>query len=72
MPSSVIRERFYDASTSRLTITFVTGRIYVYEDVPPEVAADFVPRSPRASSSTPISATAIAAAKSRRHASSLD
>ena len=41
MPSSVIRERFYDAGTSRLTITFVTGRIYVYEDVPPDVAADF-------------------------------
>jgi len=41
MPSSVIRDRVYDAGTSRLTITFVTGRIYVYEDVPPRVATDF-------------------------------
>jgi hypothetical protein len=41
MPSTVIRERFYDAGTSRLTITFVTGRMYVYEDVPPDVMADF-------------------------------
>ena len=41
MPSSVIFDRHYDAATSRLTITFVTGRIYVYEDVPPDVAAEF-------------------------------
>ena len=41
MPSSVIRKRFYDPGASRLTITFVTGRIYVYEDVPPDVIADF-------------------------------
>jgi lysyl-tRNA synthetase class 2 len=39
MPSTVIRARSYDAGTSRLTITFVTGRIYVYEDVPPSVVA---------------------------------
>jgi hypothetical protein len=41
MPSSVIRDRVYDAGTSRLTIAFVTGRIYVYDDVPPDVAAEF-------------------------------
>jgi hypothetical protein len=41
MPSSVIRERFYDAGTARLTITFVTGRVYMYEDMPPDVAAEF-------------------------------
>ncbi|MPZ40908.1 MAG: KTSC domain-containing protein [Rhizobiales bacterium] len=41
MPSSVIYDRHYDASTSRLTITFVTGRIYVYEDVPSVVMAEF-------------------------------
>lgn len=41
MPSSVISDKHYDAATSRLTITFVTGRIYVYEDVPPTVAAEF-------------------------------
>jgi lysyl-tRNA synthetase class 2 len=41
MPSTVIFDRHYDAATSRLTITFVTGRIYVYERVPPAVAAQF-------------------------------
>jgi lysyl-tRNA synthetase class 2 len=41
MPSTVIREHRYDRGTSRLTITFVTGRIYVYEDVPPTVIAEF-------------------------------
>jgi lysyl-tRNA synthetase class 2 len=41
MPSTAIRDRSYDAGTRRLTVTFVTGRIYVYEDVPPSVAADF-------------------------------
>ena len=41
MPSTVIPDRFYDAATSRLTITFVTGRIYIYEDVPPDIVADF-------------------------------
>jgi lysyl-tRNA synthetase class 2 len=41
MPSTVIRERSYDSGSSRLTITFVTGRIYVYEDVPSRVVADF-------------------------------
>jgi lysyl-tRNA synthetase class 2 len=41
MPSTVIRDRCYDAETARLTVTFVTGRMYVYQDVPPHVAADF-------------------------------
>jgi lysyl-tRNA synthetase class 2 len=41
MPSSVIFDRHYDPDTSRLTVTFVTGRIYVYEGVPSAVAADF-------------------------------
>jgi hypothetical protein len=41
MPSTVIFDRHYDAATSRLTITFVTGRIYVYEGVPAAVAAEF-------------------------------
>ena len=41
MPSTAIRDHDYDAGTSRLTVTFVTGRIYVYENVPPAVAADF-------------------------------
>ena len=34
MPSTVIRSHSYDPDTSRLTITFVTGRRYVYDDVP--------------------------------------
>ena len=33
MPSTVIRSHSYDPVTSRLTITFVTGRRYVYDDV---------------------------------------
>jgi hypothetical protein len=41
MPSSVIYDKHYDAATARLTVTFVTGRIYVYEDVPPALAAEF-------------------------------
>jgi hypothetical protein len=47
MPSTAIRDHDYDAGTERLTITFVTGRIYVYEDVPPNVAADFGSASSR-------------------------
>jgi hypothetical protein len=39
--STAIRDHDYDPQTSRLTVTFVTGRVYVYEHVPPEVAADF-------------------------------
>jgi lysyl-tRNA synthetase class 2 len=41
MPSTAIRDHDYDPRMSRLTVTFVTGRIYVYDDVPPMVAADF-------------------------------
>jgi lysyl-tRNA synthetase class 2 len=40
MPSTAIRDYTYDAGSSRLTITFVTGRIYVYEDVPAALAAN--------------------------------
>ena len=47
MPSTAIRDHDYDADTSRLTVTFVTGRIYVYENVPPAVAADFAFASPK-------------------------
>jgi hypothetical protein len=38
MPSSVIRAFDYDATHRRLTITFVSGDIYVYLGVPPETA----------------------------------
>lgn len=41
MPSSVIRSFRYAPDTRELTVTFVSGRLYVYEDVPPEVAAAF-------------------------------
>jgi hypothetical protein len=39
MPSSVIHHFVYDADASRLTITFQTGRRYVYRAVPPDVPA---------------------------------
>jgi hypothetical protein len=41
MPSSVIRFFRYAADTRELKVAFVSGRVYVYEDVPPEVAAAF-------------------------------
>jgi hypothetical protein len=37
VPSSVIRSYSYSAKNSELTITFVSGRRYVYTDVPEEV-----------------------------------
>ena len=41
MPSSAIANIEYDSQRERLTVTFVTGRIYEYIDVPSEVAASF-------------------------------
>ena len=41
MPSTVIRSLFYDSAKSELWVTFVTGRRYVYGDVPPEVFQAF-------------------------------
>jgi hypothetical protein len=41
MPSTVIRNHSYDPETRRLTISFVTGRRYVYDDVPQDVADAF-------------------------------
>ncbi|WP_440641239.1 KTSC domain-containing protein [Bradyrhizobium sp. PUT101] len=41
MPSSVIRFFRYAPDTRELKVTFVSGRLYVYEDVPPEVADAF-------------------------------
>jgi hypothetical protein len=38
MPSSVIRFHVYDPKDRALTIVFQTGRIYIYDDVPPQVA----------------------------------
>jgi len=41
MPSSVIRHFAYDPATRALRIEFVTGRRYIYEDVPADVAEAF-------------------------------
>ena len=41
MPSTVIRSHSYDPQTSELKITFVTGRRYVYDDVPQDVVDAF-------------------------------
>jgi hypothetical protein len=41
MPSSVISSFTYDPKARRLVVTFVTGRIYEYADVPAGVAANF-------------------------------
>lgn len=38
MPSTVIRRYAYDHSTAELWVEFVSGRRYVYADVPPQVA----------------------------------
>lgn len=37
MPSTVIRQMDYDAGTLTLTISFVSGQVYVYKDVPETV-----------------------------------
>lgn len=37
MPSSVVADIKYDENTATLTITFVSGRVYEYKDVPAEV-----------------------------------
>jgi lysyl-tRNA synthetase class 2 len=41
MPSTVIRRHAYDPSRGELTIEFVTGRVYVYSNVPPEAVEAF-------------------------------
>jgi lysyl-tRNA synthetase class 2 len=38
MPSTAIKDHEYDPDLRQLTITFVTGRIYAYFDVPLDVA----------------------------------
>ena len=37
MPSTVIRDISYNVATRQLTVTFVTGRVYAYADVPPDI-----------------------------------
>lgn len=41
MPSSVIRRFSYDEPQRRLRVTFVSGDVYDYVEVPPEVEAAF-------------------------------
>jgi hypothetical protein len=41
MPSKVIADIEYDRKSQGLRVTFVTGRIFEYVDVPVEVAASF-------------------------------
>lgn len=40
MPSNVIRSFSFDNATRELTVRFMTGRTYVYFDVPSAVAAE--------------------------------
>ena len=39
MPSSVVKTFTYETEHSRLTVSFVSGRVYEYYLVPPSVAA---------------------------------
>ena len=41
MPSSVIREFEYDSYRHQLFVTFVSGKTYVYDRVPPDVHEAF-------------------------------
>ena len=41
MPSTVIRRFAYDPAAQALAVEFVSGRRYVYHQVPEEVAAEF-------------------------------
>jgi KTSC domain len=41
MPSTVIADFDYDAERAQLTVSFVTGRVYRYFEVPPDCAAEF-------------------------------
>ena len=41
MPSTAIRHFRYDAAERALRVSFVTGRRYVYDDVPPDVFEAF-------------------------------
>ena len=41
MPSTAIRHLSYDSTRRELSVRFVSGRRYVYADVPPEVFEAF-------------------------------
>ena len=46
MPSTAIRRIMYDPIDRELWVTFVSGRQYVYFDVPPEKFSAFMPVGP--------------------------
>jgi len=48
MPSTAIRTLFYDPAKRELWVTFVSGRRYVYAEVPPDVFDAFKTASSRA------------------------
>lgn len=37
MPSTAIKSIIYDPAARRMLVIFMTGRKYIYEDVPPDV-----------------------------------
>jgi hypothetical protein len=39
MPSTVIRDFSYDEARNELTVVFTSGKVYVYQLVPPSVGA---------------------------------
>ena len=41
MPSTAIRHVSYDSAKAELIVTFVTGRRYLYANVPPEIFTAF-------------------------------
>jgi len=41
MPSTAIKSIIYDPAARRMLVIFVTGRRYIYENVPPDVHAAF-------------------------------
>ncbi len=41
MPSSVIRDMSYDEKTKEMRITFVSGRVYLYGEVPKAIYRAF-------------------------------
>jgi len=47
MPSTAIRFISYDEDAERLSVTFITGRRYVYEQVPKDVFEAFLSASSR-------------------------
>jgi KTSC domain len=47
MPSTAIRSHSYNSEAPELTITFVTGRRYVYDDVPQDLYDRFKTASSR-------------------------